>query len=115
MHKLFEQTQIRNVTFKNRIVMSPMCMYEAHEDGFVLPFHLVHYGSRAIGQVGLIMVEATAVVPEGRITENDLGLWNDQQIEGMTSLVSLVHSFGSKIAIQLAHAGRKSTCRRQKI
>lgn len=111
MNKLFESSQIRNITLKNRIVMAPMCMYEAHEDGLVLPFHLVHYGSRAVGQVGLIIVEATAVVPEGRITENDLGIWGDQHIEGFTTLVSTVHSYGSKIGIQLAHAGRKSTCR----
>ena len=72
MHKLFEATKIREVSLKNRVVMAPMCMYEAKADGKVQPFHIVHYGSRAVGQVGLIIIEATAVLPEGRITENDL-------------------------------------------
>ena len=115
MHKLFEQTAIRNVTLKNRVVMAPMCMYEAHEDGFVTPFHTVHYTSRAVGQVGLIMLEATAVLPEGRITENDLGIWSDAHIDGLKELVSMMHAYGSKTAIQLAHAGRKSTCNSQNV
>jgi NADPH2 dehydrogenase len=110
MTKLFEATQIRNMKLKNRVMMAPMCMYEALEDGIVRPFHLVHYGSRAVGQVGLIIVEATGVLPEGRITENDLGIWDDQHIDGLTKLVAIMHSYGSKTAIQLAHAGRKSTC-----
>ena len=115
MHKLFEQTTIRNVVLKNRVVMAPMCMYEASEDGFVTPFHTVHYTSRAVGQVGLIMVEATAVLPEGRITENDLGIWSDAHIDGLKGLVSMMHAYGSKTAIQLAHAGRKSTCKSQNV
>lgn len=110
MHKLFEATKIRDVSLKNRVVMAPMCMYKANEDGKVQPFHIIHYGSRAVGQVGLIMIEATAVLPEGRITENDLGIWNEDHIEGLSQLVSTIHSYGSKAAIQLAHAGRKSTC-----
>ncbi len=115
MHKLFEQTAIRNVTLKNRVVMAPMCMYEAREDGFVTPFHTVHYTSRAVGQVGLIMLEATAVLPEGRITENDLGIWSDAHIDGLKELVSMMQAYGSKTAIQLAHAGRKSTCNSQNV
>ncbi len=115
MHKLFEQTTIRNVTFKNRVVMAPMCMYEAREDGFVTPFHTVHYTSRAVGQVGLIMLEATAVLPEGRITENDLGIWSDAHIDGLKELASMMHAYGSKTAIQLAHAGRKSSCSSQNV
>ena len=115
MHKLFEQTAIRNVTLKNRVVMAPMCMYEARKDGFVTPFHTVHYTSRAVGQVGLIMLEATAVLPEGRITENDLGIWSDAHIDGLKELVSMMHAYGSKTAIQLAHAGRKSTCNSQNV
>lgn len=111
MNKLFEVSKIRNVTLKNRLVMAPMCMNEAHEDGLVEPFHIVHYASRAAGQIGLIIVEATAVLPEGRITENDLGIWSNDHIDGLTELVATVHSNGSKVAIQLAHAGRKARCR----
>ena len=111
MAKLFEQSSIRQVELKNKIVMAPMCMYEADEEGFVKPFHLTHYASRAVGQVGLIMLEATAVLPEGRITENDLGIWQDAHIKGLASVVAEIHRYGSKAAIQLAHAGRKSTCK----
>ena len=77
MTKLFETYQLRNIQLKNRIVMAPMCMYEANETGFVQPFHVVHYASRAMGQVGLVMLEATAVLPEGRISGRDLGIWSD--------------------------------------
>lgn len=89
--------------------MPPMCMYSSDEEGMVKNFHEVHYVSRAIGDVGLIIVEATAVVPNGRITSNDLGIWSDEHIPGLKSLVDKVKSNGSKIAIQLAHAGRKCT------
>lgn len=106
--KLFEPYTIKDVTFKNRIVMSPMCMYSAEQDGKVNDWHLVHYPARAAGQVGLIIVEATAVSPEGRISENDLGIWNDEQVPGLEKLVSLVQKNGAKAGIQLAHAGRKS-------
>ncbi|HEY9577122.1 MAG TPA: NADPH dehydrogenase NamA [Pseudobacillus sp.] len=106
--KLFEPYTIKNVTLKNRIVMSPMCMYSAGEDGKVNDWHLVHYPTRAVGQVGLIIVEATAVTPEGRISENDLGIWSDDHIAGFKKLASLVQEHGAKIGIQLAHAGRKS-------
>lgn len=115
MPKLFEETSIRELQLKNRIVMAPMCMYEAKEDGMVTPFHLVHYTSRAVGQVGLIMLEATAVEPRGRITENDLGIWSDEHIPGLKQLVDMMKQYGSKTAIQLAHAGRKSTCQTQNI
>ena len=99
--------KIKDMELKNRIVMPPMCMYSSDEDGMVKDFHKIHYTSRAIGGVGLIIVEATGVVPNGRITSNDLGIWNDKHIEGLKSLVGNVKSNGSKIAIQLAHAGRK--------
>lgn len=108
--KLFETFQIRDVELKNRIVMSPMCMYECHdEDGIVTDWHKVHYPSRAVGQVGLIILEATAVQPEGRISPRDLGVWEDVHIEGLTELVNLIKPHGAKVGIQLAHAGRKST------
>lgn len=115
MVKLFEKTVIRNVELKNRIMMAPMCMYEAKEDGFVTPFHMTHYASRAVGQVGLIIQEATAVLPEGRITEQDLGIWSDDHIEGLSKLITEMKRYGSKVGIQLAHAGRKSTCRTQNV
>lgn len=87
--------------------MPPMCMYSSDEKGMVKDFHQTHYISRAIGGVGLIILEATAVVPNGRISSHDLGIWSDDHIEGLKSLVDKVKSHGSKIAIQLAHAGRK--------
>lgn len=107
--RLFSPYTIKGVTLKNRIVMSPMCMYSSHnEDGHVQNWHRTHYTSRAVGQVGLIMVEATAVTPQGRISPRDLGIWNDEHIEGFTELVSLVKEHGAKIGVQLAHAGRKA-------
>ncbi|MGM9948810.1 MAG: NADPH dehydrogenase NamA [Lysinibacillus sp.] len=109
MTKLFEPYKLRNIELKNRIVMAPMCMYSANEFGFVQPFHIVHYASRAMGQVGLVMLEATAVLPEGRISENDLGIWRDAQLEGLKHIVDQIHEYDSKAGIQLAHAGRKAT------
>ena len=100
-----------SLSLNNRVVMPPMCMYCAENDGIVRPFHLVHYGTRAQGGVGLIIMEATAVEPRGRITNRDLGIWSDTHVAGLKSIVDLVHSFGTKstkIALQLAHAGRKS-------
>lgn len=106
---LFTPYTIKDVTIPNRIVMSPMCMYSCKkQDGKVTPFHIIHYASRAVGQVGLIMQEATAVSPEGRISRYDLGIWDDDQIEGLSELTKQVHEYGSKIGIQLAHAGRKA-------
>ncbi|HET6784517.1 MAG TPA: NADPH dehydrogenase NamA [Erysipelotrichaceae bacterium] len=99
--------KIRNIELKNRIVMPPMCMYQA-ENGFVQAFHLTHYATRAVGNVGMIIVEATAVSPEGRITDNDLGIWDDQFIPGLKQITDEIHRYGSKAFIQLAHAGRKS-------
>ncbi|WP_307336027.1 NADPH dehydrogenase NamA [Caldalkalibacillus uzonensis] len=107
---LFSPYTIKNVTFKNRIVMSPMCMYSCMKgDGKVTDWHRVHYTSRAVGQVGLIIVEASAVTPQGRISVHDLGVWSDEHIEGLEELVRLSHEHGAKIGIQLAHAGRKAT------
>lgn len=108
---LFSPYTIKDVTIKNRIVMSPMCMYSANEDGKATDWHFTHYISRAVGQVGLIIVEATAVKPEGRISENDLGIWSDEHVEGLQKLASGIKKHGTKAAIQLAHAGRKSQVR----
>ncbi|MBE1553823.1 NADPH dehydrogenase NamA [Sporosarcina limicola] len=110
MAKLFEPFTIRNTTFKNRIVMAPMCMYSSHnEDGMVEDWHKIHYATRAVGQVGLIIVEATAVQPAGRISAQDLGIWSDDHVEGLAEIVRLMQQHGAKTGIQLAHAGRKAT------
>lgn len=108
MSKLFTPLTIKSVTLKNRIVISPMCQYSA-VDGFANDWHLVHLGSRAVGGAGLIIQEATAVSPEGRISPHDLGLWNDEQIEKLKSIASFVHAQGGLLGIQLAHAGRKAS------
>jgi len=108
---LLSPLTIRGITLRNRIVMSPMCQYIA-EDGLASDWHLVHLGSRAAGGVGLIMVEATAVTPEGRITPGDLGIWGDQHVEPLARIARFVHSQGAIAGIQLAHAGRKASCER---
>lgn len=109
MSRLFAPLTIKNVTLKNRIAMAPMCQYSASE-GFANDWHLAHYGTRATGGTGLIIVEATAVAPEGRITPADLGLWSDEHINGLSRIVSFVHQQGSIAALQIAHAGRKASC-----
>lgn len=109
MSKLFSPITIKNITLKNRIVMSPMCMYSSSDQsGHITPFHMTHYVSRAIGQVGLIMIEATAVTPEGRISPHDLGIWSDEHVQGFQQLNKQIHAYGAKSAIQIAHAGRKA-------
>lgn len=109
MTKLFTPLDIKGITLKNRIVMSPMCMYSSHnEDGKITPFHLTHYISRAVGQVGTIMTEATAVQVEGRISAQDLGIWSDEHVQGLKDLNKQLHNFNAKSGIQLAHAGRKA-------
>ncbi|MFD0871547.1 NADPH dehydrogenase NamA [Paenibacillus residui] len=109
MSKLFSSIDFKRVTLKNRIVMSPMCMYSSlDKNGMITPFHLSHYISRAVGQVGLVMVEATAVQPEGRISEQDLGIWDEEHVPGLKQLNKEIHSYGAKSGIQLAHAGRKA-------
>ena len=109
MSILLSPITIRNITLRNRIVMSPMCQYSA-KDGYANDWHLVHLGSRAAGGAGLIIVEATAVVPEGRITPGDLGLWSDEQITALRRITGFIHGQGSVAGIQLAHAGRKASC-----
>jgi NADPH2 dehydrogenase len=104
---LFSELTIKDMNLKNRIVMPPMCMYSA-ADGLVNDFHLNHYTTRAMGGAGLIMIEATGVTMNGRISRGDLGLWSDEQVEGMSILVDKIHSCGAKVGIQLSHAGRKS-------
>ncbi|BAY17003.1 flavin oxidoreductase/NADH oxidase [Anabaenopsis circularis NIES-21] len=106
---LFSPFKIRDLTLPNRVAMSPMCQYSA-ENGIANDWHFVHLGSRAVGGAGLIMVEATAVTSQGRITPGDLGLWDDTQIEPLARIVRFVQQQGAVAGIQLAHAGRKASC-----
>lgn len=107
--KLFEPYTIKNLTLKNRIVMSPMCMYSCeNQNGMANDWHYTHYSSRAVGQVGLIIVEATAVTPQGRISPQDLGIWSDDHIEGLQKLTKMIKAHGAAAGIQIAHAGRKA-------
>lgn len=109
MLKLFEPFTLKELTLKNRIMMSPMCQYAVEaEDGAPNAWHRVHYVSRAVGGTGLICLEMTDVVPDGRITVRDLGLWEDRQIPAYAALVADIHRYGAKAGIQLAHAGRKT-------
>lgn len=106
---LFTPITIGSLALKNRIVMSPMCMYSCpNEDGKVMNWHKTHYSSRAVGQVGLVIVEASAVTEQGRISPMDLGIWSNDHVAGLRELVGLIHEHDGKIGIQLAHAGRKS-------
>lgn len=107
--KAFQNYRIKNMDLKNRLVMPPMCMYSSDKSGNTNSFHYAHYEARAIGGVGLIIVEATGVTPNGRISDNDLGIWDDSHVEGLHSIVSCVKKHGAKIAVQLNHAGRKYT------
>ncbi len=110
---LFQPFDLRSVRLRNRIVMSPMCMYSCtNRDGMAGPWHLVHLGSRAVGGTGLIFTEATAVTPEGRISPEDLGIWNDAQAEALEPIVSFIVQNGGVAGIQLAHAGRKASTHR---
>ncbi|MBC6605904.1 NADH:flavin oxidoreductase/NADH oxidase [Hymenobacter sp. BT188] len=105
---LFSPLRLREVELKNRIAVSPMCQYSS-EDGFANDWHLVHLGSRAVGGAGLIIFEATAVSPEGRITPDDLGLWKDEHIAGLQRITSFITAHGAVPGVQLAHAGRKAS------
>src|ERR1700751_3430492 len=111
MPHLLEPLAIRGLTFSNRIFVSPMCEYSS-TDGYANDWHLVHLGSRAVGGAGLVFTEATAVVPEGRISPQDLGIWKDEHIEMLTRIVRFIHEQGGVAGMQLAHAGRKASTRR---
>ena len=105
---LFENLQIRGVLLRNRIVVSPMCQYSS-TDGFATDWHLVHLGSRAVGGAALVFTEATAVLPEGRISPQDLGIWKDEHIDMLGRITRFIRSQGALSGIQLAHAGRKGS------
>ena len=105
---LFTPYTVRGLKLANRVVMSPMCQYRTRGDGLAHAWHRVHYGARAVGGVGLIVVEATGVLPEGRITVGDLGLWEDAQADALREIVDFAHSLHTPIGIQISHAGRKA-------
>ena len=111
MAHLFDPLSIRNLTFSNRVFVSPMCEYSS-VDGFANDWHFVHLATRAVGGAGLVMTEATAVVPEGRISPQDLGIWHDDHVDALARIVRFVHEQGSVAGMQLAHAGRKASMRR---
>src|SRR5690606_25696043 len=107
---LFQPYKLRDLTLPNRIVVSPMAQYSAGTDGVATDWHLVHYGNLSLSGAGLMIMEATAVVPEGRVSPHCLGLWDDAHIDGLRRIVEFAHRpKGGFIGIQLAHAGRKAS------
>jgi 2,4-dienoyl-CoA reductase-like NADH-dependent reductase (Old Yellow Enzyme family) len=108
MSNLFDPLTIRGLTLRNRIAVSPMCQYSS-TDGYATEWHLVHLGSRAVGGAALVMTEAAAVLPEGRISPQDLGIWEDGHIEMLSRIVGFIRQQGALAGIQLAHAGRKAS------
>jgi 2,4-dienoyl-CoA reductase-like NADH-dependent reductase (Old Yellow Enzyme family) len=108
LSKLFEPLTLRSLTVRNRVWLAPMCQYSSI-DGMPTDWHLVHLGARATGGFGLILTEASAVTPEGRISPQDAGIWNDAQAEAWGRIVDFVHAQGAAIGVQLAHAGRKGS------
>ncbi|MDR0283370.1 MAG: NADH:flavin oxidoreductase/NADH oxidase [Propionibacteriaceae bacterium] len=107
---LFDPLTLRGLTIRNRVWLPPMCQYSVTaRDGCATDWHLVHYGARATEGFGLLVIEATGVVPEGRITVQDLGLWDDSQIDGLAKVARFCQTYGAAVAIQLAHSGRKGS------
>jgi NADPH2 dehydrogenase len=104
--KTFEPFRVRDLVLRNRLVLAPMCMYAAR-DGMAGDFHVVHYGTRAVGGVGLVITEATGVLPNGRVSDRCLGLWQDEQVAPLRRVIAACHTGGARVAVQLAHAGRK--------
>lgn len=104
---LLEPFTIRGVSFRNRIAMSPMCMHSATVDGVATDFHVMHYGSRALGGAGLVMTETAAVAPNGPIGPGDLGIWDDTHIPSLGRIVDAVHLVGGRVGVQIGHAGRQ--------
>ena len=108
MTRLFDPLDLRSVRFRNRVFVTPMCQYSS-PDGQPHDWHLVHYGTRAVGGAGLVLVEATAVCPEGRISPDDLGLWSDEQVAPWQRITAFIKAQGAVPGIQIAHAGRKAS------
>src|SRR5438477_9017203 len=111
MPGLFDPLAIRDLTFANRVFVSPMCQYSS-QDGYANDWHFVHLGTRAVGGAGLVFTEASAVLPEGRISPQDLGIWADGHIEMPSRIVKFINEQGTIAGMQLAHAGRKASTRR---
>jgi 2,4-dienoyl-CoA reductase-like NADH-dependent reductase (Old Yellow Enzyme family) len=111
MAHLFDPLSIRDLELRNRVFVSPMCEYSS-QDGFANDWHFVHLGSRAVGAAGLVFTEATAVLPEGRISPQDLGIWSDDHVAPLARIVRFIHEQGSVAGMQLAHAGRKASTHR---
>jgi 2,4-dienoyl-CoA reductase-like NADH-dependent reductase (Old Yellow Enzyme family) len=111
MPHLFEPLRLRDLTFANRIFVSPMCQYSS-VDGFSNDWHFVHVASRAVGGAALVFTEASAVTPDGRISPQDLGIWDDAHVDGLARIIRFVRGQGSAIGMQLAHAGRKASTKR---
>lgn len=108
MPTLFDPMQLRSVTLRNRIMISPMCQYSAENDGSATDWHLVHLGSRAIGGAGLIMTEMSSVESKGRLSHNDLGIYDDAHIKPLNKIVNFIHDQGAFVGMQLGHSGRKA-------
>ena len=111
MNSLLTPVTIRDLTFRNRIAVSPMCQYSS-QDGFATDWHLVHLGSRAVGGAGLVMTEAAAVEPRGRISPQDLGIWKDEHVDFLARIADFLRQHGAVAGMQIAHAGRKACTRR---
>lgn len=111
MPALFDELKIRGLTLRNRIAVSPMCQYSC-ADGLATDWHFVHLASRAVGGASIVFTEAAAVTPEGRISPQDLGIWNDEQASALARIVDFIDSQGAVAGIQLAHAGRKASTHR---
>jgi len=109
MINLFTPYKFKGMELKNRIVMPPMCQYSVEKkDGVATEWHYLHYVSRAVGGAGMIIIEMTDIEPDGRISDYDLGLWSDEQIQPLKRIVDACHAYGAKVGIQIAHAGRKA-------
>jgi 2,4-dienoyl-CoA reductase-like NADH-dependent reductase (Old Yellow Enzyme family) len=108
MPHLFDPTTLRGLDLPNRIVMAPMVQWRSDHEGRPNAWHLVHYGSRAVGRIGLIILEATSVERRGRLSYTDMGIWDDSHVEPLARIVDFCHSCGSRIGIQLSHAGRRA-------
>ena len=107
MKGIYKEFNIKNLKLRNRVVMAPMCMYSADNKGYANDFHYIHYSARAMGGVSAIIIEATAVEPRGRISDRDLGIWDDSHIEGLKKISDSIKKYGAAAGIQLGHAGRK--------
>lgn len=109
MSLLLSPLTLRGTTFRNRVWLAPMCQYSAADDGLPTDWHLAHLGARAVGGFGLVLTEAAAVVPEGRISPQDVGIWNDEQVTAWRRITDFIRARGARSGIQLAHAGRKAS------